>query len=238
MNTSLSSSLSALRALETQQGVTANNLANLRTPGFKSRRAELQENVGGRVDVNSSPVNPETGMIAQTGFPLDFAIQGAGYFAVDMGNGNQALTRDGSFRLSPEGSVVTVSGHPVVGFPPVPPGSTGVSVSPTGAGSFRTPNGEVNFQLPLAQVPNPQGLENLGGNLLGITPASGAPQFGNPSSGGLGPIARGALELSNVDPLREMVNLLEVKGAYSASIKAIQTADEMAGEINNLIRRS
>ena len=234
MNTSLSTSLSALRALETQQGVTAHNLAHLRTPGFKSRRVELQEGMHGQVDVNSRPVNPETGMSAQTGFPLDFAIQGA----VDMGNGTQALTRDGSFRVSPEGSVVTVSGRPVVGFPPMPPGSTGVSVSPTGAGSFRTPEGDVNFQLPLAQVPNPQGLENLGGNLLGITPASGAPQFGNPSSGGLGPIARGALELSNVDPVKEMVSLLEVKGAYSASLKAIQTADEMAGEANNLIRRS
>jgi flagellar basal-body rod protein FlgG len=132
---------------------------------------------------------------------------------------------------------MTAAGRPVVGFPPVPPGTIGVEVGPDGSGTYRTADGNVTFTVQLAQVANPQGLRSLGGNLYAPTEASGAAELGNAAMGGRGPLLRGAVELSNVNLVEEMVNLIEVKAAYAANIRAVQTADEMAAALNTLFRR-
>lgn len=177
------------------------------------------------------------GATMQTGNPLDLAIRGEGYLTVQLQNGTQALTRAGNLHVSSEGTVVTEGGKRVMGFPLVPPGTRSISISSAGVGTYESPAGDVKFQIPLARVSDPGGLENLGENLLKPTAASGAPIQGNPESEGLGSISQGAIELSNVDMVQEMVNMIEVKHAYSASIKTIKTADKMAGESIDLLKK-
>jgi len=223
----ISATLSALRAAETQQAVTANNIANLLTPGFKSRRVEL-ESRGDGVAVGAVSASQAQGPLALTGNPLDLAVQGGGYFAIEKPDGTQALTRAGNFRISADGTVVTPDGYRVTGFPPAPPGTTGVNLSPNGTGTFQTPGGPVNFQVPLARVANPQGLRSVGGNLLEATPASGQIETGTAGGAGFGWVVSGAQELSNVDIIEQMVSLIEVKAAYMANLKALGAADEMA----------
>jgi flagellar basal-body rod protein FlgG len=250
--------------MESQQmnlDVIANNLANVNTTGFKKSKIEFQDLLyqttrtagseqgagnqlptGMQIGHGSRAVATSriftTGELSQTGEKLDVAIAGDGFFQVQLPDGSQAYTRDGAFKLSSNGAIVNSEGMQVLGgFPPVPATTTAVSISPTGEISLTdatgtSPAGRVN----MTRFANPSGLEAIGRNLYKESPASGPPETGNPGEGGFGQLQQGYLEMSNVKVVEEMVKLIMAQRAYEVNSKAIQAADEMMQQSNNLSR--
>jgi flagellar basal-body rod protein FlgG len=240
--------------------VISNNLANVNTTGFKESRPQFQDLLydttkqagsqqgGGnqlpaslQVGQGSVPVATERiftqGELSQTGGNLDLAIQGNGFFEVQMPDGTLAYTRDGGFKTDSQGRVVTSEGYPVQGgFQPVPPGTTNITITSSGAATYTTASGSTNFQIQLANFNNPGGLDAMGHNLYKETPASGTPTLGTPGADGMGQVEQGSLELSNVSVVQEMVNLILAQRAYEVNSKAVQAADEMMQTSNNLQR--
>jgi flagellar basal-body rod protein FlgG len=132
---------------------------------------------------------------------------------------------------------VTAAGYPVQGgFQPVPPGTTNITITTSGAATYTTASGSTNFQIQLANFNNPGGLDAMGQNLYKETPASGTPTLGTPGADGMGQLEQGSLELSNVSVVQEMVNLILAQRAYEVNSKAVQAADEMMQTSNNLQR--
>jgi flagellar basal-body rod protein FlgG len=177
------------------------------------------------------------GELSQTGGNLDVAIQGSGFFQVQMPDGTLAYTRDGGFKTDSEGRVVTSDGYPVQGgFQPVPNGTTNITISASGAVTYTTSSGTTSSQIQLANFNNPGGLDAVGHNLFKETEASGTAQLGEPTQNGLGELQQGYLELSNVSVVQEMVNLILAQRAYEVNSKAVQAADQMMQDSNNLQR--
>jgi flagellar basal-body rod protein FlgG len=175
------------------------------------------------------------GQLTQTGENLDLAIQGDGFFQVQMPDGTLAYTRDGALQTSNSGSIVTADGYPVQGgFQPVPAGTTNITITASGAVTYTTASGTTSSQLQLVRFTNPGGLEALGQNLYKETTASGPAEQGDPAQNGFGQLQQGYLELSNVSVVEEMVNLILAQRAYEVNSKAVQAADEMMQESNNL----
>ena len=249
--------------MESQQmnlDVISNNLANVNTTGYKESKLEFQDLLyqttraagsqqgGGnelpgslQVGQGSIPVATERiftqGNISQTGGSLDIAIQGQGFFQVQMPDGTLAYTRDGSFKTNSQGQIVTSDGYPVQGgFQPVPTGTTNITISASGAVTYTTSTGVTSSQVQLANFNNPGGLQAVGHNLYTETPASGTPLLGDPTQNGLGELQQGSLELSNVSVVQEMVNLILAQRAYEVNSKAVQAADQMMQDSNNLQR--
>jgi len=240
--------------------VISNNLANANTTGFKASKLQFQDLLyensreagsqqgGGNVlpaslqiGQGSVPVATERsflqGDLTQTGNNLDLAIQGQGFFEVQMPDGTLSYTRDGSFKTDSQGRVVTSDGYPVQGgFQTVPTGTTSISITASGAATYTTANGTTNFQIQLARFTNPAGLDAVGHNLYKETNASGTPELGTPAENGYGEVQQGSLELSNVSVVQEMVNLILAQRAYEVNSKAVQAADQMMQESNNLQR--
>jgi flagellar basal-body rod protein FlgG len=252
---------SAAAGMQSQQlnlDVISNNLANANTTGYKATTLQFQdllyENTreagsqqgGGnmlpaslQIGQGSVPVATERsfaqGDLTQTGNNLDLAIQGQGFFEVQMPDGTLSYTRDGSFKTDAQGRVVTSDGYPVQGgFQAVPTGTTGITITASGAATYTTASGATNFQIQLARFTNPGGLDAVGHNLYQETTASGTPELGSPAQNGYGEIQQGSLELSNVSVVQEMVNLILAQRAYEVNSKAVQAADEMMQESNNL----
>jgi flagellar basal-body rod protein FlgG len=252
---------SAAAGMESQQmnlDVISNNLANVNTTGFKESKLEFQDLLyqttraagsqqgGGNVlpgslqiGQGSIPVSTERiftqGDLSQTGGNLDIAIQGQGFFQVQMPDGSQAYTRDGSFKTNAQGQIVTSDGYPVQGgFEPVPTGTTNITISASGAVTYTTPSGVTSSQIQLANFNNPGGLQAVGHNLYTETTASGTALLGEPTQNGLGELQQGYLELSNVSVVQEMVNLILAQRAYEVNSKAVQAADQMMQDSNNL----
>ncbi len=252
---------SAAAGMQSQQmnlDVISNNLANVNTTGFKESKLEFQDLLyqttraagsqsgGGnqlpgslQVGQGSIPVATQRiftqGELSQTGEQLDVAIQGNGFFEVQMPDGTMAYTRDGAFQTNSQGQIVTSDGYPLEGgFQPVPTGTTNITMSANGAVTYTTASGTTNFQVQLVQFNNPGGLNALGHNLYQETAASGTPELGDPNTNGLGELQQGYLELSNVSVVDEMVNLILAQRAYEVNSKAVQAADEMMQESNNL----
>jgi flagellar basal-body rod protein FlgG len=177
------------------------------------------------------------GTMSQTGNNLDVAINGNGFFEVQMPDGSLAFTRDGGFKTDNAGRIVTSDGYPLQGgFQAVPAGTTSITITASGAVTYVTPSGNVSSQVQLAQFINPGGLDATGNNLYKETAASGQPQLGDPGVNGLGTLQQGTLELSNVSVVSEMVNLILAQRAYEVNSKAVQAADEMMQQSNNLQR--
>ncbi len=240
--------------------VISNNLANVNTTGFKTMRPQFQDLLydttssagsqqGGGNQIPSSlqvgqgsvPVATERiftqGEMQQTGSDMDVAIQGHGFFEVQMADGTLAFTRDGAFKMDSQGRIVTSEGFPLQGgFQAVPTGTTKITITSSGAVTYTTPSGDTTSQIQLARFINPGGLEAQGHNLYKETKASGAPELGNPAENGYGSLQQGALELSNVSVVQEMVNLILAQRAYEVNSKAVQAADEMMQQSNNLQR--
>jgi len=240
--------------------VISNNLANVNTTGFKESKLQFQDllyqtsNAAGsqqgggnqipsslQVGQGSVPVTTERlftqGDISQTGNQLDVAIQGNGFFEVQMPDGTLSYTRDGSFKTDSQGRIVTSDGYPLEGgFQPVPAGTTNINITASGAVTYTTPSGTTNFQIQLARFNNPGGLDAQGHNLYKETPASGTAELGTPGENGFGQLQQNALELSNVSVVKEMVNLILAQRAYEVNSKAVQAADEMMQQSNNLQR--
>jgi len=241
--------------------VISNNIANLNTTAFKRQRAEFQDllyqdqrPVGAQSSDNGNlvPVGvqvgsgvkaaaiyriTEQGTMLNTNNPLDMAIQGRGYFQVQMPDGTTAYTRAGSFQLSATGEIVTADGYIVDPGITLPNNTVAVTVNASGqvlaqiAGQT-TPQTVGQFQL--AAFPNECGLEQLGGNLLKETPASGSPTTGNPGATGFGQLQQGFVETSNVNVVSEITNLITAQRAYEMNSKVISTVDSMSQTLTQM----
>jgi flagellar basal-body rod protein FlgG len=257
MDASMWVAKTGLDAQQTRMNVISNNLANVNTTGFKRDRAVfedmLYQNVrqaGAQVDANAqSP----TGMMLGTGVrvvateklhaqgntittqnPLDVAITGGGYFQIAQADGTLAYTRDGGFKLSATGQLVTSSGALLQPAITVPQNAASLSIGRDGTVSVELAGGgnQVLGQIQIARFVNPSGLQSLGQNLLRETPASGAPQVLAPGQGGAGSLVQGSLEASNVNVVEEMVSMIETQRAYEINSKAISAVDGMLRFIN------
>lgn len=240
----------------------SNNLANVNTVGFKKSRLNFEDLMyqdvrlpgaasspttttptGIQVGLGVRPVATEKiflmGNLQQTGNPLDLAIEGDGFFQVTLPDGTIAYTRDGTFKLDSDGNIVTSNGYPIEPPISIPPGTTAIHISSDGIVSVTqsgssTPAEVGNIEL--ARFINPGGLKSIGKNLFLPTPSSGDPETGVPGEDGMGSIAQGFLEMSNVDVVEEMVNMIVAQRAYEINSKSIQTTDEMLQMANNLRR--
>ena len=208
----------------------ANNLANLNTPGYRAQEANTATGPQGRgAAVDSISFNTLEGSLISTGNPTDLAIQGPGYFTVADGNGNPSYTRDGSFRLSANGTLVNSQGLTLQPPIAIPRDATAVNIGSDGAVHVQLPGGRTANvgQVQLAHFSNPQGLIRTGGNLLAPTGASGVAQTGAPGTGGLGVLQSGFLESSNVDIAQEMIQLRLEENITRANVAVARTGDEM-----------
>ena len=179
------------------------------------------------------------GELQQTDNPLDVVIQDRGFFQIQLPNGDTAYTRDGAWKLSSTGQVVTSDGYTVLPGFTIPPTSLGLNITPSGIVASKMPNQvdlQVIGQIETADFINPAGLKAIGRNLLIPTSSSGDPQVGIPGTQELGELAQGFVEMSNVKVVEEMVNMIVAQRAYEANSKSIQTSDTMLQIANNLRR--
>ncbi len=248
-------------AQQTNLDVIANNLANVNTSGFKQQRAEFQDmvyqtlrasgaatspgtnmpqssQVGLGAHYSASSTNFQQGAPVNTGDPTNLFINGQGFFQIQK-DGETFYTRDGSFRLDAEGQLVTVDGYLVDPGITVPNGASELTISVNGTVSAKLPGNNETTQLgelQLAVFTNPAGLTRVGQNLFRAGGASGDAQVVAPGAGGSGSIQQGFVEGSNVQIVEEMVRMITAQRAYEINSKAIQTADDMLGILNNLKR--
>lgn len=231
--------------------VISNNLANTNTSGFKKSRAEFEDLMyqtmkiaGSTTDGdNRIPVGIQVGMgvrptavhkfftqgdFQNTGNPLDMAIEGEGFFQVLVGD-QLMYTRAGAFKLNQDGTLVTANGYPLQPEFTVPPEAKSVAISERGRISALDANGQeiAAGEIPLYTFVNPAGLDAKGRNLYLPTEASGEAVEGVPGEENLGTIAQGFLEMSNVEVVDEMVQMIVGQRAYEMNSKAIQTSDNM-----------
>jgi flagellar basal-body rod protein FlgG len=258
---SLSIGATGMLAQQTNVEVISNNIANMNTTAYARRRAEfndlLYQNIRrpGAQSSDTGTVVPagiqlglgvktdavyritEQGSLSSTDNPLDVAIQGKGYFQVEMPNGDTAYTRDGSFQLSSTGTIVTNDGYTVQPSITVPQNAIDVTINASGE-VLVTLDGQTAQQnvgqLQLATFANEAGLSAIGNNLLLETEASGTPVTSNPAQPGFGSLLQGYLETSNVNVVSEITELISAQRAYEMNSKVIQTADEMMSQVNQL----
>ncbi len=262
MDPALQAAASGMMAQQTRVEVIANNLANVSTTGFKRSRAHFEDLLYQTIQEAQSQQTAETdvtqevqvgrgvrlagvqrveaqGPLELTGRPLDLAIEGDGLFQVQLPNGTMAYTRDGSFTLSDQGSLVTHGGDAVIPGVSVPDDATGLAFSKTGEGSVVMDGGVDPIEIgrmELVRFPNSPGLKALGENLYQETAASGPPTLGYPQEDGFGRLVQGTLEGSNVEIVQEMVDMITAMRAYEINSKAVQSAEEMAEIANALVR--
>ncbi len=242
--------------------VISNNLANVNTTGFKKSRADFQDLMyqtistpgtssaegsqvptGIQVGLGVKPVAVQKlfgqGDFVQTGNSLDMVIEGDGLFQVLLPDGTPAYTRSGSFKLDSEGRIVTSDGYPLEPAITVPANTVSVAVGSDGKVSVLQSGGSAPVeigQIELARFINPAGLIAKGKNLFTASASSGEPVTGNPGAEGLGTINQGYIEMSNVNVVEEMVNMIVSQRAYEINSKAVQASDEMLQAANNLRR--
>ncbi len=227
----------ALRYQQMNMELIANNLANVNTTAFKASRMRFQDmtrDVAGQTTLlkGAEPVWIKRlftqGDLYRTGDDFDLAIQGSGFFEVQLPDGTRAFTRDGGFKLNAQGLIVTSEGYSVLGgFQPVPSGVIAILFDNRGQFTYSTASGITTGQVQLARFLNPGGLNAIGHNLYQETPASGTPELGTPGTNGFGELIQGSLELSNVSVVEEKVNLLIAQQAYAVTEQALQTAEKM-----------
>ncbi|TDQ40603.1 flagellar basal-body rod protein FlgG [Tepidicella xavieri] len=260
MINSLHIAKTGMQAQQTQLDVIAHNLANVSTAGFKrgtaifedliyqnlrqvgaaaAEQAELPTGlqIGLGVRTVATARTYTQGNLQQTGNTLDVAINGDGFFQIEMPDGTIAYTRDGTFKLTAQGQLVTTSGYPVLGGVTIPAEARSITISTNGEVTVLVGNNPQPQQagvIELASFINPAGLEPRGQNLFTQTPASGEPNVGQPGTEGLGPVLQGYLESSNVNVVQELVNMIQTQRAYELNSKAIQTSDQMLQRLSQL----
>ncbi|MDX8392194.1 MAG: flagellar basal-body rod protein FlgG [Mariprofundaceae bacterium] len=241
--------------------VISNNLANVNTAGFKRGRANfqdlmyqqisspgLQNSAGNQVPngvqvglgVRTAGISRifSEGSFKQTGNPLDMAIEGRGFFQIQMPNGDLGYTRTGSFAVDSLGQLVTQDGYVVQPAMTIPNDALSVGISPDGTVSVVQP-GNIQTtigQLQLSSFSNPGGLTAAGHSIFKESQASGTATTAAPGTSGVGTVAQNTLEMSNVNTVEEMVNLIAAQRAYEMNSKSIQAADEMLQMANNIRR--
>jgi flagellar basal-body rod protein FlgG len=254
-----------MAAQELSVQVISNNIANLRTTGFKKQTAEFQDliyqhvvrvgaqastqgtilpvgiDIGGGVKTVGTPRSMTQGTLSQTGNDLDLAISGDGFFKILMPDGSFQYTRDGTFQMDNTGRVVNAQGNPVQPTITIPQNSTGLTVNSQGQVSV-VPQGassttsQIIGQLALTRFVNKAGLQPVGNNNFIDTPSSGTPQDGIATLEGLGTITQGSLEQANVDVVSEMSDLIAAQRAYEMNAKVISAADQMMQSTTALFR--
>ena len=245
-----------MAAQQTRVEVISNNLANMATTGYNTRRAEFADlhyqqmtragtinaadgtlipagvQLGLGVRPTAVTVNVQQGALSQTGGDLDLAIEGRGYFAVTLPAGTSAYTRDGALKRTGDGLVVTSDGYPIVPNVTIADDVRSISVNADGeifAYFADRVDPESIGQLTLAGFNNEKGLEALGSNLFAETGASGPPLVSDAGTNGLGVFRHGYLEDSSVDAVREITDLIEAQRGYELNAKVITAADQMLG---------
>jgi len=256
---SLNIAATGMLAQQRNVEVVSNNLANMNTTGYMRRRTEFHDllyqnvrRVGSTSSDNGSVVPSgvqiglgvklaavyrihEQGNLTATDNTLDMAIQGKGFFQIELPSGDTAYTRDGTFQLNADGEIVTHDGYSVLPGITVPDDAIDVTINQSGEVLVKV-QGQVDLQnvgqLQIATFANEAGLEAIGSNLLLETAASGAPAVSAPQEPGYGSILQGFLETSNVNAVEEITNLISAQRAYEMNSKVIQTADEMMATLN------
>ncbi|WP_298927247.1 flagellar basal-body rod protein FlgG [uncultured Ramlibacter sp.] len=260
MMRSLSIAKTGLEAQQTQLDTITHNLANVGTNGYKRSRAVFEDLLYQNIRQAGAPSTEQTqlptglqlgtgvrtvatsrnfsqGALTQTGNNLDLAINGQGFFQVQMPDGSAAYTRDGSFQVDAQGQLVTSSGYAVNPAITIPANTQSITISRDGIVAVTVPNQTTPQQvgqLQLASFMNPAGLDPRGGNLFAETAASGTAQAGNPGANGLGVVNQGSVEGSNVNVVEELVSMIQAQRAYEINSKAIQTSDQMLARLAQL----
>lgn len=242
--------------------VISNNIANVNTTGFKKDRAEFQDLMYQSLNYTAGKTSAETnnptgidtglgvrvsgiqknfaqGSLLQTGGTYDMAIQGNGFFKITTPTGDTAYTRNGSFKLDSEGSIVNGSGYKVDPEIVIPNNLINISIAQDGTVSGVDPSTGVTQtlgQITLTNFINPAGLAPQGDSLYLATDTSGDPVDGTPGLNGIGSIRQGMVEGSNVQLVTEMVNLITAQRGYEANSKSITTTDSMLQTVNQLKR--
>ena len=259
MNPAMWIAKTGLDAQQTRMAVITNNIANVNTTGFKRDRAIfedlLYQNVR-QVGANSSQDTQlpsglmlgtgvhtiateklhTQGNLVQTGNSLDLAINGRGFFQIQLPDGTTAYTRDGSFQVNQDGQLVTSTGYPMSPSITIPQGAQSVTISPDGIVTVMQTGSSTPTQvgsLQLADFINPAGLQAIGKNLFLESGASGSPQVGTPGSSGVGTLVQGSVESSNVNVVEELVAMIETQRAYEMNSKSISTVGAMLQYLNN-----
>lgn len=256
----LSTSATGMSALQTKLDVTANNVANSQTAGFKRGRAEFEDlmyqtlrapganegannragtglQVGLGVRVAGTSLDSAEGELKQTGNPFDIAITGRGFFALQDPDGNPVYSRNGSFHLDAEGRMVNAQGYGMISEIVVPPDAESVTIGNDGIVTAAIP-GETEpvelGQIEIANFANPAGLQAMGKTLFTETAASGTAIVGIPGAEGAGSLEQGMIEMSNVKVVEEMIDLISGQRAYEVNSRVVQAADEMLQQTANL----
>jgi flagellar basal-body rod protein FlgG len=259
----LHTAATGMAAQELNVQVISNNIANLRTTGFKKQTAAFQDliyehvrrvgaqasdqgtilpvgiDIGGGVKTVGTPRTMTQGTLSTTGNDLDLAISGEGFFKIQMPDGTFQYTRDGTFQMDNTGRLVTTQGNPVQPTITVPQNASGLTVNIQGQVSVTLPGTTASTiigQIGLTRFINKGGLQPVGNNLFTDTPSSGPPQDGLASADGLGSITQGSLEQANVDVVSEMSDLIAAQRAYEMNAKVITAADQMLQSTTALFR--
>ena len=260
MMRSLWISKTGMEAQQTQLDTISNNLANVSTNGYKRAHAVfedlmyqnlrqagansseqttlptgLQAGLGTRAVATAR--NFSQGGLQQSSNPLDIAVRGSGFFEVQMPDGTNGYTRDGSFQVSAQGQLVTNNGYTVQPGITIPANAQSVTIASDGTVSVTLPGQALPQsigQLQIASFVNPAGLEPKGGNVFAETAASGTPNAGTPGQTGLGSLQQGFVETSNVNVVEELVQMIQTQRAYELNSKAIQTSDQMLQKLAQL----
>jgi flagellar basal-body rod protein FlgG len=253
-------SKTGLEAQQTQMDVISNNLANVSTTGFKRSRAVFEDLLyqtlrqpgaqssqqtqlpsGLQIGTGVRPVATERiqtqGNLQKTDNTFDVAIQGPGFFQVLMPDGTTGYTRDGSFQINNQGTLVTSTGYPVQPALTIPATALNVTIGSDGTVTYTqqgsaAPVGAGNLQL--ATFINPTGLQSQGQNLYQETASSGAPTATAPGTNGAGAVNQGYVETSNVNVVEELVNMIQTQRAYEINSKAITTSDQMLQKLSQI----
>jgi len=262
MMQSLYTASTGMLGMQTQIDTTANNISNVNTIGFKKSRAEfadlmyqVMEYAGTATsDVTKSPTGIEVGLgvrptavnkifsegsLKQTDNQLDVAITGRGFFKMELPDGSEVYSRNGAFKIDSEGTIVNSDGYTVVPAIVVPQDATNVSIGTDGTVSVilaGQTEATIIGQMETTNFVNPAGLHSMGDNLYMETDSSGQPVPGTPGTDGLGVLRQGFVELSNVELVVELTDLITGQRAYDSNSKVITTSDEMLQTVNNLKR--
>jgi len=258
----LHSSAAGMQSQQMSLDVIANNLANVQTTAFKKSKIEFQDvlyqtvrqpgsaqgaanilptglEIGNGSQAVATSKSFTTGELVQTGDPYNVAIQGDGFFKVNLLDGTVAYTRDGAFKLSRDGQIVTSEGLPLEIPFAIPDGTINLEIATNGTVSALIGGQEQVAelgQIQLFRFMNPAGLQSIGRNLYTTNQAAGDEVPGIPGENGLGTLNQGSIEKSNVKVIEEMVNMIVAQRAFEVNSKAIKSADEMMSQTNNLKR--
>ena len=259
---SLFTAATGMIAQQTQVDVTSHNIANVNTMGYKKNRAEFADLMYQVMSYAGTPTSTTTthptgieaglgvrpqaitkihsqGYFKETGNNLDMVIAGNGFFQVQMPDGTTAYTRNGAWKLDSDGNIVNDDGLQLVPNITIPADATQIAIGIDGTVSVLQPGAQEMQQVGQIEIVNfinPAGLHSSGDNLFLETGASGAPIIGIAGQDGLGQIKQGFVEMSNVQLVEEMTELITGQRAYEANSKAITTSDSMLQTTNELKR--